>query len=213
MNENTIGTLAEAVETGKAKIAAALVQTALDEGADPVAILNDGMVAAMNRVGEKFSAGEAFVPEMLVAARAMKKGMEVLKPHLAAGATDSNGTFVIGTVHGDLHDIGKNLVSMMVESAGFKVLDLGVDVPCETFTAAVANDPDVRIVALSSLLTMTMESMKETVRALSALENRGQFKILVGGAPITQEFCDAIGADGYTSDAAEAAVLAKRLVS
>ena len=202
-----------AIETGKAKIIAELVQSAIDAGEDPMEILNRGMVSAMSVIGERFSRGEAFVPEMLISARTMKKGVEVLKPYLAKDAVNSLGTAVIGTVQGDMHDIGKNLVAMMIESAGFEVVDLEVDVPLERFVEAIAAHPNVRIVALSTLLTTTMPAMKQIVAGLNALENRDSFRIMVGGAPITEEFARQIGADGYSPDAAAAATLAKSLAS
>ena len=202
-----------AVEAGKAKIIGGLVQEAIDEGFDPTEILNKGMIDAMGVVGEKFKNNEIFVPEMLVAARAMKKGVEVLKPHLASGETGAAGKLVIGTVAGDLHDIGKNLVAMMLESAGFEVIDLGVDVPMEKFVETVKENPDTKIVALSALLTTTMPSLRDAVKALNEAEFRSNIKIMVGGAPITQEFADEIGADCYTPDAASAAQAAKTMVS
>ena len=201
-----------AVEAGKAKIIGDLISEAIRGGEDPYAILNEGMIGAMSDIGERFSRGDAFVPEMLVAARAMKQGVEALKPHLAEGAAGANGQVIIGTVAGDLHDIGKNLVAMMIESAGFEVIDLGADVPVETFLAAVREHPGVRIVALSALLTTTMPAMQETVRALRAL-NCQSFKILVGGAPVTEEFATSIGADAYSPDAASAAATAKMLIA
>ena len=162
-------------------------------------------------VGEKFKNGEIFVPEMLVAARAMKKGVEVLKPHLSSGSTGSNGKLILATVAGDLHDIGKNLVGMMIESAGFEVIDLGVDVPASKIIECYRENPDTKIIALSALLTTTMPSLKDTVAAIAAEDFRKDVKIMVGGAPITQEFADEIGADGYSEDAASAATLAKKL--
>ena len=206
-----IDEIAQAVEAGKAKIVPGLVEEALAEGCDPMEILNKGMIDAMGVVGEKFKNNEIFVPEMLVAARAMKKGVDVVKPHLGAGNSATIGKMVMGTVAGDLHDIGKNLVIMMIESAGFEVVDLGVDVPIEKFLEAAA-DPDVNIVGCSALLTTTMPSLRDTVAALNKAPNRSQFKIMVGGAPITQEFADEIGADCYTDDAAAAAEAAKKLV-
>ena len=205
--------IAAAVEAGKEKVIGDLVTEALNEGADPSEILNKGMIDAMAVVGERFSKGDIFVPEMLVAARAMRKGVEVLKPHLASGAAGANGKVILGTVAGDLHDIGKNLVGMMIESAGFEVIDLGVDVPVEKFVEVVKENPDAKIVALSALLTTTMPAMRNTVKALSELENRGSFKILVGGAPITPEFAAEIGANAYSPDAASAAQKAKELVA
>ena len=203
--------VAQAVQNGKAKIVGGIVQEALDAGCDATEILNNGMIAAMAVVGEKFKNGEIFVPEMLVAARAMKKGVEVLQPHLASGAAGANGKLILGTVAGDLHDIGKNLVGMMIESAGFEVIDLGVDVPIEKFIECYKENPDTKIVALSALLTTTMPSLRDTVKALNESDFRDKIKIMVGGAPITQEFADEIGADGYSPDAASAAELAKKL--
>ena len=199
------------VSRGKAKLTPAAVQEAIDAGFAPEEVLNK-MISAMDVVGEKFKNGEIFVPEMLIAAKAMKKGVEVLKPHLASGAAGALGKVVIGTVAGDLHDIGKNLVAMMIESAGFEVVDLGVDVPVEKFVSAAAEE-GVVIVACSALLTTTMPALKDTVAAINAAAWRGNVKVMVGGAPITQEFADKVGADAYTSDAASAAKKAKELVA
>lgn len=204
--------LTSAVIRGKAKLVPGLVQECLDEGLAPLDILNTGMIDAMNVVGEKFKNNEIFVPEMLIAARAMKKGIEVLRPHLGDTASVSLGKVVIGTVAGDLHDIGKNLVALMIESAGFEVIDLGVDVPVEKFVAAVEADPEVKIACVSALLTTTMPAMRDTVAALKASPAASRIKIMVGGAPITQAFCDEIGADAYTADAATAAQVAKAFV-
>ena len=178
------------VEKGKAKVIANAVQEALDAGCDPTEILNDGMIKAMDAVGEKFKNGEIFVPEMLVAARAMKKGVEVLKPHLATGAAGAAGKVIIGTVAGDLHDIGKNLVSMMLESAGFEVIDLGVDVPKEKFVEAYEANPDTKIICCSALLTTTMPALKDAVALINEASFRPNVKVMVGGAPITQAFAD-----------------------
>jgi corrinoid protein of di/trimethylamine methyltransferase len=205
--------IAEAVEFGKSKIIAGLVEEALAEGVSAAEILNDGMIKAMGVVGEKFKNNEIFVPEMLVAARAMKKGVEVLQPKLAATGVEPIGKVIIGTVVGDLHDIGKNLVSMMIEGAGFEVIDLGVDVAPEKFIEEITENPDVKIVALSSLLTTTMPALKETIDAIVKAGLRDNIKIMVGGAPVTQEYADSVGADGYAPDAASAAELAKKLVS
>jgi len=201
--------ISKAVQSGKSKIVGGLVEEALGQGFNPSEILNVGMIDAMSIVGEKFTKNEIFVPEMLVAARAMKKGVEVLKPHLAGDGSSSVGKMVIGTVSGDLHDIGKNLVVMMMESTGFEVIDLGVDVPVEKFVTAVKDNPDVVIVGVSALLTTTMPAMKDTVKALLECECRDRIKVMVGGAPITQEFANEIGADAYTEDAASAAQVAK----
>lgn len=198
----------ETIEKGKVKLVKGVVQDALDAGDAPEAIL-ESMIKAMDSVGAKFSTGELFVPEMLIAARAMKFGVEVLKPHLAAGAAGAAGKVVIGTVAGDLHDIGKNLVAMMIESAGFEVIDLGVDVAKEKFIETVAANPDTKIVVCSALLTTTMPALKATVEALNEADFRKNIKIMIGGAPITQEFADEVGADAYTVDAATAAKKAK----
>jgi methanogenic corrinoid protein MtbC1 len=199
------------VEIGKPKIVPGLVQEALEEGTAAMDILQV-MVDAMRVVGDKFSAGEIFVPEMLIAAKAMSKGVEVLKPHLAGEASTSLGTCVIGTVQGDLHDIGKNLVAMMVESAGFDVVDLGVDVPADKFIEAAKTNANVKLVACSGLLTTTMPAMENTVAAIKASGLNG-VKVMVGGAPVTEEFAAQIGADAYALDAGSAAVKAKQLVS
>lgn len=204
--------IAAAVEAGKAKIVGGLVEEAIKEGCDPTEILNVGMIDAMGVVGDKFKKNEIFVPEMLVAARAMKKGVDVLKPHLAGDSAATVGKYIIGTVAGDLHDIGKNLVAMMIESAGFEVIDLGVDVPAEKFVEAIKENPDCKVVGVSALLTTTMPAMKDTVKAIIDAGLQSQVKIMVGGAPITQEFADEIGADAYTMDAASAAQVAKTLV-
>ena len=201
----------ELVIKGKAKLITGAVQEAIDGGCAPEEILA-AMIGAMDTVGENFKNGTIFVPEMLIAAKAMKKGVETLKPHLASGAAGALGKVVIGTVAGDLHDIGKNLVAMMIESAGFEVNDLGVDVPVEKFLAAGAEE-GVKIVACSALLTTTMPALQQTVEALNAAPWRANVKVMVGGAPITQEFADQVGADAYTPDAASAAKKAKELVA
>ena len=200
----------KATENGKNKEIGKCVQEALDAGCDPTAILNDGMIGAMAVVGENFKKEIIFVPQMLAAARAMKEGVEVLKPYLATGEAGSAGKIILGTVAGDLHDIGKNLVGMMFESAGFEVIDLGVDVPIERFIEVVKENKDATIVALSALLTTTMPSLRDTVEALLKQPFRPRIKIMVGGAPISQEFADEIGADAYTEDAASAAEQAKK---
>lgn len=199
------------VEAGKAKLVPGLVQEALEEGNAAGDILQ-AMIDSMGVVGEKFSAGEVFVPEMLMAAKAMSKGVDVLKPLLTGTSSSSLGTCVIGTVQGDLHDIGKNLVAMMIESAGFKVVDLGVDVSAEKFVDAVKEHENVTIVACSGLLTTTLPAMKETVQTLKTSGLTG-FKVVVGGAPVSQEMADEIGADGFAPDAGSAAVKARELVS
>ena len=187
-----------------------LTQKELDAGTSVDTILNDGLISAMDEVGERFSAGELFVPEMLMAAQAMKAGMELLKPLLSNETTGSRGTIVIGTVKGDLHDIGKNLVAMMMEGAGFEVVDLGVDVDSEAFVrTAVEKKADV--IALSALLTTTMPAMESTVKAVR--EAGMATRVIVGGAPVTQAFVDQIGADGYSADAPGAVETARQLIA
>ena len=205
--------IAEAIETGKVKLIEGLVQEALDAGDDPGIILNEGMIDAMSIVGAKFQNNEIFVPEMLVAAKTMKKGVDILRPFLSGDTVASNGKFVLGTVAGDLHDIGKNLVGLMIESAGFELIDLGVDVPAEKFVETIKANPDCKVVGASALLTTTMESLRNTVKAIIDAGLKSQVKIMVGGAPITQEFADDIGADAYTPDAGSAAVKAKELAN
>lgn len=204
--------VAQLAEKGKVKLVAGVVQEALDEGCSAEDILNHGMIDAMDVVGEKFRKNEIFVPEMLIAAKAMKKGVEVLKPRLATGAAGALGKLIIATVVGDLHDIGKNLVAMMIESAGFEVIDMGVDAPAEKVVQCYRDNPDTKIIALSALLTTTMPSLRDTVAVLNECDFRDKIKIMVGGAPITQSFADEIGADGYSADATSAAALAKQLV-
>ena len=198
------------VLTGKIKLIQGAVQEALDGGASAADILGV-MSEAMEEVGRLFQSGALFVPEMLVSAKTMQRGVAVLKPLLAGGEGAKYGKLIIGTVAGDLHDIGKNLVALMMESAGFEVIDLGVDVPAERFVEAVKENPDCRIVALSALLTTTMEAMRGTVKALTDAGLKDRVKIMVGGAPITQAFADEIGADAYTPDAGSAAEKAKEL--
>jgi methanogenic corrinoid protein MtbC1 len=207
----TINQIAAAVSAGNKKDAEALVQAALDEGIDPLEILNKGMIDTMGLVGERFKTGEIFVPEMLVAARAMKAGVEVLKPRLSGEASVGLGKCVIGTVAGDLHDIGKNLVGMMIESAGFTLIDLGVDVSVDTFISTLKSNPDTKVVALSCLLTTTMPVIKEAVAAIKGAGIAA--KIIIGGAPITEGFANEIGANGYAPDAASAATLAKTIIA
>ena len=202
----------KAVAAGKIKLIQGAVQDALDEGVSAAEILNS-MSDAMEEVGAKFQNGEIFVPEMLVAAKTMQRGVGVLKPLLAGEEGAKYGKFVIGTVAGDLHDIGKNLVALMVESAGFEIVDLGVDVPAEKFVEAIKANPDCKVVGVSALLTTTMEAMRTTVQAITDAGLRDQVKIMVGGAPITQAFADEIGADAYTTDAGSAAEKARELAS
>lgn len=201
-----------AVLRGKRKEVAPLVQQALDEGLGAEEILNEGLVAAMSEIGERFSRNEAFVPEMLVAARAMSAGTEVLKPHLAEEGAEPVGKAVIGTVKGDMHDIGKNLVRMMIEGKGFEVTDLGVDVAPEQFVTFLQEHDDIDIVCCSALLTTTMPEIGATIRAIEEAGLRDRVKVMVGGAPVTQAFADEVGADAYTPDAGAAAVRAVELV-
>ena len=196
--------LQEKIMKGKRKETGPLVQQALDEGLEPQEIL-DAMIDAMGIIGERFSKGECFVPEMLVAARAMTAGTDVLKPAMAAGGTEPLGHAVIGTVKGDMHDIGKNLVRMMIEGKGVEIDDLGVDVPPEKFVEYLNDHPECKVVCLSALLTTTMPSLDETIKAITDAGLRDQVKVMVGGAPVTQEFADEIGADAYTPDAGAAA--------
>ena len=197
------------VETGRSKKVAAAVQEALDDGVKAQDIL-DAMIASMGVVGDKFSSGEIFVPEMLIAAKAMSKGVEVLKPIMAGENSNALGTCIMGTVAGDLHDIGKNLVVMMLESAGFDMIDLGVDVPAEKFVEAIKENDNVVLVACSGLLTTTMPALKDAVQTIKA--SYPEMKVIVGGAPVTQEYADEIGADGYAPDAGSSAAKAKTLI-
>lgn len=206
-----IDEIAQAVEAGKAKIVPGLVEEALAEGCDPMEILNKGMIDAMGVVGEKFKNNEIFVPEMLVAARAMKKGVEVVKPHLGADNSATIGKMVMGTVAGDLHDIGKNLVVMMLKGAGFEIHDLGTDVDAETFVNK-AEEVGANVIGLSALLTTTMPNMKSVVDVLNERGIREKYIVMVGGAPVNESFAEQIGADFYTSDAASAAEVAKKAV-
>ena len=196
------------LQRGKAKDLSALVQQELDAGTDPKAILTEGLIVGMGVVGEKFKNNQVFVPEVLIAARAMNKALEILKPRLAAAGVESVGTACICTVKGDLHDIGKNLVKIMMEGIGLTVIDLGVDCGPEKIIDAVKNQ-GAKLVCLSSLLTTTMMNMKVIIDALVEAGLRDQVKVMVGGAPVTQKFADEIGADAYTPDAASAAEVAK----
>ena len=196
--------ISENLQKGKAKIVKELVAQAVEEGISPEIILNEGLLAGMNVVGEKFKTNEIYVPEVLVAARAMNMGTQILKPLLAASGVAATGKVCIGTVQGDLHDIGKNLVKMMMEGKGLEVVDLGTDVAAETFVQT-AIDQGCQVICCSALLTTTMSVMADVVRKAEELGVRDKIKIMVGGAPISEEFCRQIGADCYTSDAASAA--------
>ena len=192
------------LQAGKAKIVKTLVQQAIDEGIPAQEILEKGLIDGMNVIGEKFKNNEVFVPEVLVAARAMSQGANILKPHLAEAGVKASGKVCIGTVQGDLHDIGKNLVKMMMEGKGLEVVDLGTDVSAETFVNT-AKEQGCQIICCSALLTTTMGVMADVVKAAEAAGIRDQVKIMVGGAPVNDAFCQQIGADAYTSDAASAA--------
>jgi 5-methyltetrahydrofolate--homocysteine methyltransferase len=203
--------LYEAVLSGNAKKAQEVTKQALEAGANPSELLGKYMIPAMDEVGRRFECNEYFVPELLIAARAMKTALELLTPHLAAAGVEAAGHVVIGTVKGDLHDIGKNLVASMLEGGGFKVIDLGVDVPTEKFIEAVKEKQGC-ILALSALLTTTMTMMKNVVEALEKAGLRQSTKVMIGGAPITQQFAEEIGADGYSDNASSAVALARKLV-
>lgn len=198
------------LQQGRAPKVKAAVQQALDEGIPASEILENGLLAGMNVIGQRFKNGEVFVPEVLLSARAMTKGIETLRPLLVADGVEEKGTVVIGTVKGDLHDIGKNLVRMMMEGKGLKVVDLGVDVPADAFLSA-AREHNAQVIACSSLLTTTMEEMRSVVEAVHASEMNGKVRVMIGGAPVTQAFCEQIGADCFTSDAATAAEAALAL--
>ncbi len=208
---SVLNEISESLQKGKKKLVVQFVNQALEEGLSPQQILSEGLLPGMDVVGRKFRDNEIFVPEVLVAARAMNAGAELLKPLLADEGTQSPGKMVLGTVKGDLHDIGKNLVKMMVEGKGIEVIDLGVDVAPEAFVqAAIEHNAD--IIGCSALLTTTMPVMEEVVKAVEAAGLRDKVKIMIGGAPVTEEFCKAIGADYYTDDAASAAMCAAELL-
>lgn len=204
--------LSTAILDGNLESAKKLTQQLLDQGVAPSSIVNDGLIVGMNEVGRLFKANEYFVPEVLISARAMKGAMEMVRPLLAAGESSSVGTVVIGTVQGDLHDIGKNLVGMMLEGAGFEIIDLQTDVTPNKFVDAV-KEHKPSIVAMSALLTTTMTAMKSTIEALKEAGVRENVKVMVGGAPVTQKFADEIGADGFAPEAASATEVAKALVA
>ena len=203
--------LYEAVVSGNAKATQAITQQALADGVDPLKLVNEYMVPAMDEVGRRFEANEYFVPELLISARAMKASLELIRPILTARGDKPVGRVAIGTVKGDLHDIGKNLVASLLEGGGFEVIDLGVNVTPEKFIETV-NAKQANIIAMSALLTTTMPSMKTTIDALKQAGVRGKVKVLIGGAPITQKYADEIGADGYSENAVGAVALAKKAV-
>ena len=202
--------ISSALQQGKVPKVKEYVQQALDEGIPANEILVQGLLSGIDIIGEKFKNNEVFVPEVLIAARAMSKGTEILRPYLVAAGVEEKGTVVLGTVKGDLHDIGKNLVRMMMEGKGLKVIDLGVDVSVDRFLDA-ARENHAQIIACSALLTTTMGEMRNIVEAVKASEMKDQVKVMIGGAPITQAYCDQIGADCYTPDAATAAEAALKL--
>ena len=202
--------LYDAILTGNAPKAEEVTKAALEENVDPTELLGKYMIPAMDEVGKRFECNEYFVPELLIAARAMKTSMALMAPSLAASGAEPAGRVVIGTVQGDLHDIGKNLVASMLEGAGFEVVDLGVDVSPDKFIQA-AQEKEGSLVALSALLTTTMTQMKAVVEKLEAAGVRGKFKVMIGGAPITQQYADEIGADGYSDNASAAVALAREL--
>jgi 5-methyltetrahydrofolate--homocysteine methyltransferase len=203
--------LYSAILNGEEKLAFQLAEQALSQGESPADLISRWMIPAMDEVGRLFEAQEYFIPELLLAGRAMKAALEPLRPLLAASGAQPTGRVVIGTVKGDLHDIGKNLVASMLEGAGFEVFDLGIDVPAEKFVEAVrTRNPD--IVALSALLSVTMPEMKKTIDALNLAGIRGQVKILVGGAPVTRDYAESVGADGYGDNASSAVTLARSLL-
>ena len=202
--------LYDAILTGNAKKAEEVTKAALEADADPAELLGKYMIPAMDEVGKRFECNEYFVPELLIAARAMKTSLELLSPKMIEQGTEAVGRVVIGTVKGDLHDIGKNLVASMLEGGGFEVVDLGVDVSPEQFVEA-AQEKDGSIVALSALLTTTMTMMKTVIEQLDAAGVRDKTKVMIGGAPITQQYADEIGADGYSDNASGAVAMARKL--
>jgi len=207
-----LNNVSEALQRGDAEKVAELVKQALEENLLPKDILENGLIKGMEIIGVKFKKNEVYVPEVLIAARAMHAGMSILRPKLIETGVKNIGTITIGTVKGDLHDIGKNLVKMMLEGAGFEVIDLGVDVSTDKFVAAV-KEHKPNIIGMSALLTTTMVNMAEVIKALEAAGLRDKVKIMIGGAPITQNYADQIGADGYSPDAASAVDKAKTFIA
>ena len=203
--------ISENLIKGKAKEVKELVEQAVKEKIPVADILNKGLLAGMGNIGERFKKNEVYVPEVLIAARAMKSGMEILKPLLVTAGIEPVGTVVMGTVKGDLHDIGKNLVCMMLEGAGFKVVDAGINVEPEKMVQ-LAKENNANVIGASALLTTTMTNMKAVVDSVKSSELAGKVKVIIGGAPVTQAFADEIGADGYAADAASAATIAKNLI-
>ena len=206
-----MSTIYEAVVRGDMPATESGVKEAIGEGTAPEVVLNEGLIKAMSEVGTRFEAGDFFVPEMLIAARAMKAGIAILRPLLAEAGIEPVGKVVIGTVSGDLHDIGKNLVGLMLEGAGFEVIDVGTDVSADSFVEAVQNEKP-QLLGLSALLTTTMPGATEVIQKLNEANIRDSVKVMVGGAPVTQAYADQIEADGYASDAASASKMAKELL-
>jgi 5-methyltetrahydrofolate--homocysteine methyltransferase len=202
--------LADAIIRGDRNAAVEITEAALDEGTAAETVLNEGLIAGMDVVGDRFKKNEIYIPEVLIAARAMRSAMEILEPELAAAGVEPIGRFLIGTVQGDLHDIGKNLVAMMLKGAGFDVVDLGVDITPEVFVKR-AKATGVQLIGMSALLTTTMPAIEKTVKALR--DAGVSAKVMIGGAPVTQGYADKIGADGYAADAASAVDVAKSLVA
>jgi 5-methyltetrahydrofolate--homocysteine methyltransferase len=200
----------EALSQGKMEEVKKLTQEALDAGESAESILKDGLIQAMDRIGVRFKNCEIYIPEVLIAARAMHAGMAILKPILTKSATTKASKVAVGTVKGDLHDIGKNLVVMMLEGGGFEVTDLGIDVPREKFIEAIKND-QAQVIGMSALLTTTMREMKNTIQAIEQAGLRNKVKVVIGGAPVTERFAKEIGADGYAADAASAVDTVKSL--
>lgn len=212
MSADVLKQMAASLEKGDAAGVKSLTEKALGDNITPGDILNKGLVAGMDVVGERFKNNEIFIPEVLIAARAMKAGMEIIKPMLAESNVESRGKVLIGTVKGDLHDIGKNIVSMMLEGAGFDVVNLGTDMTIERISEAMEKDKP-NVLGMSALLTTTMVYMKEVIEALQKAGTRDQVKVVIGGAPITQAYADEIGADGYAPDAGTAVDLVKGLLN
>lgn len=204
--------LSQSVIEGNESRVKEIVRSMLDAGVDPLELIQQGLIAGMNVVGPRFKAGEMYVPEVLMSAKSMAAGIEIVKPYITDGDMPSEGTIVVGTVKGDLHDIGKNLVRLMLESGGFKVIDLGVDITADRFMSAIKeHKPD--IVAMSALLTTTMLFMKDTIELIKEEGLQSKVKVIIGGAPISQDFANEIGADGFAVDAASAVELCRKLLS
>ena len=208
-----ISELATIVEEGRIDKVVPAVQAALDEGAAPLDVLNEGLVEPINVLGEKFRLGEIYVPELLIASKGMKEGVAVIKPLLVSEDIKKLGKCLFCTVEGDMHDIGKNLVTLLCESAGFEVVDLGMDIEPDEIVEAIEEDPTIQILGMSAMLTTTMYAMQDTIEALEEAGLRDKVKIMIGGAPVNQDFADKIGADGYSPNAQMAVELAKKLLA